>query len=376
MSKVLTVSAILGRDRNNFDLVRLIAASSVILSHGFSISTGLDADEPLAAATAFSLGQHSVNVFFFLSGLLVTASLERSADLVDYAVGRFLRIFPGLLVCVLLTVFVLGPVVTSLDLAGYMAAPGTYIYGLATLSLSTGNAPLPGVFETLPRAGEVNIPLWTLKYEVTVYILLAVGAMFAFVRKPLVIMIVVVALAAIQVATGGQTPVPEYGMLDHLTRFSLCFAAGSAAYLLRQHIGISIAGAAVAAVIIVAANGTMFEQAVDCLAGAYLVLCFAALPLNRVRRLAAGHDISFGLYIYGWPVTQVMLLGVPGLGATPLLLGLCALALTIVPATASWLLIEKPALALRPAMSRLVRAIGPMPAAALRRGELRQANGH
>lgn len=378
MATAPTVSAILGRDRNNFDLVRLIAASSVILSHGFSIATGVDSEEPLALASAFSLGQHAVNIFFVLSGLLVTASLARSAELVDFIVSRFLRIFPGLLVCVLLTVFVVGPVVSSLNLADYLSAPGTYIYGLATLSLSTGNAPLPGVFETLPKAGEVNIPLWTLKYEVTVYMLLAGLAMIAFMRRPAVVALMLVLLVVAQIATGGQKPVHEHTMIDHLVRFSLCFVVGTAAYLWRETLRLSVAGAVAAAVAIVATNGTMFEQAVLCVAGGYLMLSFAALPLPGLRRLAAGRDVSFGLYIYGWPVTQILLLSVPVLATAPLALGLCALALAIVPATASWFLIEKPALGLRLRVTHLSRAflasIGQI--ARRYRGTLQPANGH
>lgn len=378
MTAAPTVSAILGRDRNNFDLVRLIAAASVILSHGFSIATGVDAEEPLAVATAFSLGQHAVNVFFFLSGLLVTASLARSSELVDFAVSRFLRIFPGLLVCVLATVFVVGPVVGSLDLADYLSAPGTYIYGLATLSLSTGNAPLPGVFETLPKAGQVNIPLWTLKYEVIVYMLLAGLAMIAFLRKPAVVALMLVALTALQIATGGQKPVHDYGIVDHLVRFALCFAAGTAAYLWRDTLRITMPGAVAAAVAIVATNGTIFEQAVTCLAGGYLVLGFAALPLRGLRRLAAGRDISFGLYIYGWPVTQLLLLSVPVLATAPLALGLGALALAVLPATASWFFVEKPALGLRPFAARSVRSVMDIAIQAARRQKrvLRPVNGH
>lgn len=73
------LSDILGRGNNNFDLVRVIAAALVIISHGFLIVHGTSGAEPLASISAYTLGQHSVNVFFTLSGLLVSASLDRAS---------------------------------------------------------------------------------------------------------------------------------------------------------------------------------------------------------------------------------------------------------------------------------------------------------
>lgn len=107
-------------ESNNFSLIRLLAAASVVISHAVYLGTG-DRVEPLSGITRYNLGQHAVNVFFIMSGLMVAGSLDGSASLAHFVVARALRIFPALAVCAVLTAFLLGPWVTSLPLSGYFA---------------------------------------------------------------------------------------------------------------------------------------------------------------------------------------------------------------------------------------------------------------
>ena len=104
-----------GRD-NNFNLIRFIAASCVIISHSVLISGGEDRIEPLEALTGFTMGDHAVNVFFVLSGFLVTKSLFSRNDIAFYAAARSLRIIPGLFIMGLVTALIIGPLATSLPL--------------------------------------------------------------------------------------------------------------------------------------------------------------------------------------------------------------------------------------------------------------------
>lgn len=343
--KSVPLSNILGRGQNNFDLVRLLAAAAVIVSHAFVVVHGASAAEPLASVSAFTLGQHAVNVFFLLSGLLVSASLDRSRDLVSFAAGRMLRIFPGLIVCVLLVAFVLGPLVTSLGMVEYFTSPGPWRYVLLTASLSTGQAPLPGVFETLPLAGAVDVPLWTLKYEVAAYALLVAVALTGIWSRPALFWPFLAALVLAHQHRLALLDVDDHVVVDHILRFSVCFFIGAAAWRLRDVLFLSLPGALAAALLAAAARGTSFELLVGYGAIFYLVLCLSALPLGGVRRLGAKADLSFGLYIYGWPASQAMLLAFPGLG--PLALGAASLSLAAVFAGFSWFLVEKPALSLK-----------------------------
>lgn len=148
---------------NSFGVVRLAMALAVLVSHSYLF---LGLQEPLERWTGHSLGEHAVQVFFILSGIVVTESYRRGRGLADFAVARALRIFPALVVCVLLTATLIGPLMTTRTLAEYAGDPGVVRYVMKTLLLITGAAPLPGVFETLPAPGLVNMSLWTLKFEV------------------------------------------------------------------------------------------------------------------------------------------------------------------------------------------------------------------
>ncbi|MBI5321751.1 acyltransferase family protein, partial [Bradyrhizobium sp.] len=163
------VGHILEPDRNNFNLMRLLAASAVVVSHALFLHSGLKADEILSGVTFYNLGDHAVNVFFVLSGLTVAASLARSASTTQFIVARGLRIFPALAVCALLLILV-GAIVTICTPAQFLSDTRVWRYGLKTLLLGSASAGLPGVFGENPHPFTMNASIWTLKFEVTCYL--------------------------------------------------------------------------------------------------------------------------------------------------------------------------------------------------------------
>lgn len=351
----MPLSAILARGSNNFDLVRIAAAAAVIISHAFTQAYGPEAAEPLASVSVFPLGGHAVNVFFILSGLLVAASLDRTPNLAAFTASRALRIFPGLIVCVLLVAFLLGPVLTVYSVGDYLASPDLYAYVVGAMSLAATDGSLPGVFDTLPEAGIVNIPLWTLKYEVLAYMLLTVVAVLGIWQNRLLFWMFIVGLIAFHAAAEMTHAHPEeHGMVGHLSRFMICFFIGVVAYRLRERIRLSPGGAITATLMLWVTNGTVLEESFVYLAVGYLTFCLAALPMPRLRALTARGDISYGLYIYGWPVAQILVLVVPGIGAMEL--AVLSLVGAGMLASASWRFVERPALSLKPFATPSYRA--------------------
>lgn len=85
---------ILEVERNSFNLIRLVAALAVLVSHAFAINSAIDAPEPLQGTTPFTLGGHAVNAFFVVSGLTLSHSLERNPSLSNYILARALRLLP------------------------------------------------------------------------------------------------------------------------------------------------------------------------------------------------------------------------------------------------------------------------------------------
>ena len=94
MTKNHTIADNLTIGSNSFGLLRLLAASAVVVSHAWLVTSGSYASEPLLVETGFSLGWHAVNLFFALSGLLIAGSLHHTRSLIQFAWSRFLRIFP------------------------------------------------------------------------------------------------------------------------------------------------------------------------------------------------------------------------------------------------------------------------------------------
>lgn len=161
-----------GRD-NNFNLIRIIAALSVLVSHSFTLSVGTTDAAPFVGAIGISLGSIAVDCFFITSGLLVTASLLKRQNIIDFLWARTLRIFPALVIMLCLTVFGLGVFFTSMPLGSYLTDFATYKYFFKCATLIAGvSYTLPGVFDGNPFDNSVNGSLWTMPFEVRMYIIL------------------------------------------------------------------------------------------------------------------------------------------------------------------------------------------------------------
>jgi peptidoglycan/LPS O-acetylase OafA/YrhL len=337
-------------EKNSFGVLRLAMALAVLISHCVFLSTGLSSAEPLYKWTGYTLGQHGVQVFFFLSGILVAQSLYTSQSVKDYAIARGLRIFPALIVCVLLTSVVLGPWLSSLSAMDYLRDGGVASYIVKTISLMTGSATLPGVFENAPGAakGVVNSSLWTLKYEVLCYILLAAVGVVA-IRTQLWretallaiagwLMIVLYRRASIEIGS-------QKSAFDVMRYFMLFFGAGVVAFTLRRWLpvhGLLLVplGAGFATAI-----GTRYLEPATAVFLGYGALWLATFKFGSLRDYTNKNDYSYGTYIYGLPVSQALLHfwpQMPVFSLTAITIGI-----VLVLAFLSWEIIERPALMLR-----------------------------
>jgi peptidoglycan/LPS O-acetylase OafA/YrhL len=341
-----TLSAILAPDRNSFNLLRIVAAICVIVSHSFTIPVGTAGVEPLAAWTPFTLGQHAVNLFFIVSGLTLSASLARNPDLVHYAWARFLRIFPPLFAFGLLFAFVAGPLLTSSHLRDYFSDAHTWFYPATVLvQFSRAHAP-SGIFDHVPLAGDVNNPLWTLKYELLAYIGLAILFGLRVLRRTTGLLIALIAALALFVSAPTFVDRLHFGSsVYQLGRYEFCFLLGVVAYRFRDHIPLTGWPIVGTAALVVACHDTAFEAAAYIVLTAHLVFVAGSRDYGILSAMSRKADLSYGTYIYGWPVQQSLVTLLPGIGTYVLL----ALSLLIVPmfALASWHLVEKPALDLK-----------------------------
>jgi peptidoglycan/LPS O-acetylase OafA/YrhL len=336
---------------NSFGVLRLALASLVLISHSYYFAFGTPEAEPFTAWTGHSLGEHAVQGFFILSGILVAQSFERSRSLLDFVAARGLRIFPALIVCVVSTALLLGPLVSTFSAWGYFTSPELPAYIYKTLSLSTGSAPLPGVFENLPLAGNVNISLWTLKYEVLCYVGLAAAGM-AGLFNPRWRTGVAIALFVFLVAIFAAEPKHQstYGFSDNIRYFSLYFGTGVLAFLLRDRIAIYGMILLPLAALLVLTLETRFGEFATAMFLGYAILWLASKTFGPLRWFCNRVDLSFGVYIFAGPIQQAIIEAAPSL--TPLAVTGLAAVIVFPLALLSWVFVEHPALQLRSRLKR------------------------
>lgn len=331
-----TIAAAWAAQRNNFNLMRLVAAWLVIYGHAHAV-TGIPGNDGVAWLTQLrGAGAVAVDMFFVISGFLIAASLERNS-VRGYLVSRGLRILPALVVCVALTTFVLGPLLsTTVD---YWRQPMTWNYFLVNASLLLSRFQLPGVFAGHPL-DVVNGSLWTLPNEAKLYLLLMIAWLLGLLAPRRYTPLWALAMLAGYALARHHWPLP-----DHLQKYGECtafFITGTLLWVNRARIRLS--GWAVLGLVIAFAvlRGTNWSHLPY-----FGLLAYGTLWLGLCVRLPMIRhtDLSYGLYLYGWPAQQLAWM-LPG-GQT--IAGNIAIATAIALACAalSWHLVERPALRLK-----------------------------
>lgn len=331
-----------GRD-NNFNLLRVIAALAVLLSHAWTMTGHYDT-EPLRDETGFALGTLGVFAFFAISGFLIPRSYERQASVWRWLAARALRIFPGLLVVLILAAFVLGPLVTTLPLGAYFTDPMTLEYVPLNLSLAFMSPDLPGVFDDTPWLHTVDGSLWTLFWELLCYgLVLVMGLVGAF-RSwvPLIAVVLVIGAGHVLTVIMPDGTLPE--IVVTFLFFSVPFGCGLAFYLCRSWLPLTPWALPVLVAAAYAAHSTPLDLPLLVLALSYGVFLLAYLPGGWIRRYNRFGDYSYGVYIYGWPVQQMLVHFLGPMG--PMKNFLIAAPIVLALAWLSWNLVELPALGL------------------------------
>jgi peptidoglycan/LPS O-acetylase OafA/YrhL len=312
-----------------------------------SVKSGLVNDEPLKALTGFTLGEHAVNGFFAISGFLVTMSFDRRGWR-DYALARALRIMPGLLAAVLAVALLLGPMLTNLPLRTYLGEPSLWRFVSATPTTFKSTLALPGVFEANPFKFPMGT-VWTLKYELLCYGGVLVTGLIGLLRARSLVLAILLLLTL--AAFGREIISPDGGKgVETALRLPLIFLAGCAAYVWRAQLPLSLPLLAVLCAATALAALTPIYKPLLYLGTAYAMLVLALSPSLTGHFAEPRTDLSYGVYLYGWPLQQALVALFPALGAAVLLLP--SLLLTALVAAISWYAIEKPALGLK---RRLIR---------------------
>jgi peptidoglycan/LPS O-acetylase OafA/YrhL len=332
---------------SGFDYMRIVLACSVIAMHSVIISHGWEAEADLWQSPLRPVLRLILPMFFALSGFLVAGSLARAHTLVGFLGLRVIRIFPALVVEVFLSAIVIGAVFTTLPLSEYFRDPLFFRYFFNMLGHMQYF--LPGVFATNPLAGIINNQLWTVPFELYCYVTLAAIAFVGLRKWPIIAPIGAAVLSIAYLAYRfrsfpGGGPIVPGPMTGYL--LVVCFLFGVTIHQYRDRLAYSVWWFCVAlrasvVLVWVVPFGDFFAT----LPIAYVTVYLGLLDPKRVR-LIKGADYSYGMFLYG-AVIQQMLAAIGPWTHHWFLNTLMALIIAAAFAAFSWHFIEKPALRLR-----------------------------
>ena len=328
---------------NNFNILRLILASMVVLEHFFVCSL----DPSLCWVTVFgipgtpvSLGTTAVQGFFVISGYLVVASYERSRSIGSYFEKRARRILPGYWAA-LLFVLCIGVLFSSLPAPAFLTSRETWKYVAANLTFANFmQLTLPGLFTHNLVNKTVNGPLWTIKIELMFYAVVPIIVFFCR-RLGRWQTLAAIFVASILYRAACRAAHHE-GLAEQLPGQLSFFVAGAFAYYYHDRLTARPRLTWLAALVACLAYAAIGGFALCSVCVPLVIVCFALL-FPQFEGPAKYGDFSYGTYVLHYPVIQTAV----ALGAfqSHPVVAICLVACIIaVLAVLSWNIIEKPCL--------------------------------
>lgn len=333
---------------NNVSFLRFLAALMVMVGHMAILCGG-------TLPTFLQTGAHALGIaiLFSLSGELITASWCGDPKPVRYAIKRIVRIFPPLIVFVLLMFFVAGPLLTTLSLRQYLTSGATtYLWNLRLYPMYS----LPGVFETVPYANVVNGSLWTIPVEIAMYAIIPLLVTLTRFRTARSTAASKLALAAIVVCVAGldlwtlTRPEPVrlvfygtdwIGALHNMVYY--CIGMLYTLPEVKKRLNLPLA-----TVLLLALQFSSVGYVAHTIAMYLLIPYFAhsfAYGSSQFAHFGKKLEISYGIYLYGFFIQQLTVyMAMRFLGSIPsqLICNLISIPVTILCAMASAKWIEKP----------------------------------
>ncbi len=324
---------------NNFDFLRLLFASLVIVSHSYPLTAKSEIAN-IHTHGQLGLGALSVDCFFIMSGYLIMTSLLRSTTPQEYIWKRLLRLYPAYIILLILTMLFLPFVYQGNNI---FQEKSYWSYLPNALSLYKIHYEVAGVFESNPYPQAINGSLWSLAYEFTMYI--ALLFLFPF-RKFKYLKVIVIAIFLISflikisnIFILGETMKRIFLQPTEFYRLCTFFMAGSVLVFVNLR---SINFLWMKCLLFVLLLLSLYFKVYTYTSHVVLPLLILLIGISRTRYISnIGKklgDISYGVYIYAFIVQQALMyyfrLNTLGLMVSSIII-------TYIFAYGSWHLVEK-----------------------------------
>jgi peptidoglycan/LPS O-acetylase OafA/YrhL len=339
---------------NNISTVRVTLALMVLWSHSFAFYFDDEKREPISILLRglYNAGNVGVACFLIMSGALVLRSWETSRNFKSFVIKRAKRLYPAYIVAVFVGAFVIAPFYANIDPIDLLRTG--FLKWLFANLVFRGYAPVDNVFVHSPIT-IINGSLWSIGYEVICYVALVMAA--ALLRTRLVIgcwfaMLILITAKVFADLTGWN---PGFGFIGAILGwpylwFSVAgwFVTGMLFYLHRDAIPrhpmllvaicLCFAGMVWMPGTTITARILMDIFYIPMLG--YILFYLCSLPRLSIEGMARSHDLSYGMYLYAFPIQQIILAEWDHTLPFPAYVGLSVVS-TLLISLASWTWIEK-----------------------------------
>ena len=300
----MKISYILNKDHNNLNLIRLILASMVIVGHSAILNGGSNYwVDPITYFFPFAAsGPWAVNLFFFISGLVVTNSLINNRKPLQFVVARLFRIMPAFAFVVILSACIIGPIVSRFPINQYFNISTTSTYITENLLFQVYYN-LPGVFANNFYKNAVNGSLWTLAYEMSCYVIL-LGVFLIVRNKGKVFYNIILGLIILEGFSPYKFIFNWLGTNPEINLLPAAFALGSLLAINADEIKIDRFSVLGVMLIYYFFRTSGYANLFFNIASSITILYISSNKYFNFYR--PKYDVSFGVYLWGFIVQQTL----------------------------------------------------------------------
>jgi len=330
----------LSKSTNNFDILRLFGAFLVFFGHAILINGGVGIFRWSHGLTISAIG---VNIFFIISGFLITKSWQESHNSTFFLIKRFLRIYPGLIVAGALTVFIVGPLTTFLSTTDYIKNGQIIHYSKDILFLSLldiRSNVLPGVFVTNKLPLIVNASLWTIPIEIMCYFFILISGFIGLLKRKRYFLYLSLIFVILDIILSTLIAKVDGLLAIDIIRLVTYFIIGMTMYLYREQIRISKILIIVLFILFLISLGISKLSFIGYLTFPAIILYIAMIKTSIFKKILSHGDFSYGFYLFAFPIQQSTYFFLNNKVAVIMQITI-SFFITLILAILSWNLVEK-----------------------------------